>query len=1031
MLAQNGLDPDHDQIYLRFLLRLGGARQTGQTLYESFESLLAELGIQIEINTEENEIQDVTRSLNATVENSQDRQAKSEAGSDSGIRSRRASFHSLADAEDEGSRVARLRSSSRASVAGFRRDQVRKSREPPSTRATTRPSERFGHTQRQSAAQPARGRLTAKEFASNLQHYQRRHASASDTHTLAQHGRTIFKRNARPQSADHPLVQPEANPSSLTYDSQELSQEDRQDREGADRQNCFVGNHEEAYHADHRELFYQPTPNQLLRDVDTFQQFRVRARLRNVIGRWRTMAFNSRESHDRMDQIARSHDLGILLRQSFDLWRGKLQLKIQAAATERYYSLLAQRAHRARDLYLLTKAFTHWHQIACDRIRFALEARRQILRVKYFNAWLELTVVNQQKVRRQGQRKFLSLWNQRCLTTVRHNGKASLTRNRNLIKVAYWKWFWSFCERRAPQWHDGRLRSTIFHHWCLSSQQTSYQGYEITVRRNELTKKRCFLKWLQQARFALSQSKEADKFHQQKIIARSLLVCRKTIRYAPLVRQVSNMADWRIAGSTFAILVNRVRTEKQAQKVDQLRVIRNAWTAWNDRLRWQTLENQIDDRVLVQALYRWVLAERCVLQERLHEQRNMHRCLQKLVDYCRARAATQVAIHKDFQQKRLGRTSKTILTRWRHLTDTCRRDAQIAFEFEAPRIAQEALAAWTARIDYIRKLEKWAVDASYYFRTVRFLKRWRAATVEAKKRKVRDAYIKVRRQNKMKLARSCLQLWRDRTQGVIQIQKQAQSHDQSQLLQFATRLFDNWRTRYTFLVERQDQTVSEFDQRFAHNQLDIWIARHRTQAQLQELARVNAELRISNIAFGWLHKLHLRVIELKGRESNAESLRRWYEKRHFHNLLRQWHGKAAQRRDQPLPPPFFSGRARRLGLRPDAEGQTEAAGRAEEWTAFDEGFDLGDWIPAMEGQASSTPLPGYLSTPSKRAARARGLVRMSTTPAGTPFAARLRSQMSQEPRNVERGELGRSRANFNGSAFGPIPETSPRTPGGP
>ncbi|KAL8692136.1 MAG: hypothetical protein Q9218_002778 [Villophora microphyllina] len=1030
VLAQHGRDPGHDQIYLRFLLRLGGQRQAGETLYESFELLLAELGIQIEINTEENGIQDVTRSLVATVEHSPDLHARPVPGSDSGIRSRRASLQSAADAEVESSRIPGLRSSSRASIGDFQRGSAIRSGDRPSTRATTRPTERFHHQplQRQPLAQPARGRLTAQEFASNLEHYQRRHASASDTHTRAQYDRNTVRHHLRTQSAQRPLVQQQEDHQVASYNSQEILHSDEQTEERDDDRRQFNGYSEQAYHANHRELFYQPTKTQLVRDADTFQHFRLRVLLRNAISRWHAVTLASKEKHGHLATEAENYDHGILLRQSFDIWNGKLRTKMQAAATDQFYLKLELRAQKARDLYLLTKAFIHWQQMTRDRVDYAVDARQRILGIKYLNAWLELTVVNRRIVRLHVQQKFYNLWKQRYSNFLEQKGRAAWVRKRNLLKTAHWKWVWSFCERRAPQWHDGRLRSSVFNHWALSTQRRSYQNFDVTSRKDAAVKKAFLSRWLHQARLILSRSKEAERFHQQKVAMRSLLVCRKTVRYAPLVRQISNMADWRIAGSTFAILVNRVRTEQQANKVNQLRMTRNVWTAWNDRLRWQTLENQIDDRVLIQALYRWVLAERCVLQQRVCEQRILYVCLHKLINEYRAQTAARMAICYDFMRQRQLKMSRFIMRCWYRSLRVHQRNGQVAFQFEAPRVALETMSAWTTRISHLRKLEKKALDFCYYFRTTRMLKQWRAATLEVKRRRVRDAYAQVRRQNKMKLAGICLQTWHGRAQSVHLMEEQANLHDQSQLLQSATSLFDQWRSRHDFLVDRQDQTVVEFDRRFVYNQFDIWLARYRIRAQNEELARVTSQLRISNIAFGWLHKLHLRVIELKGRESKAESLRRWYQKRHSHNLLRQWHEKVAKRRDQPIPPPVFSSRARRLGLRQDTDGQEEVAGRAEEWTAFDEGFDLGDWIPALEAQASSTPLPGYLSTPSKRAARARGLVRMSTTPAGTPFAARLRSQLGKESRSTRRGE--RPDAGFGGSAFGPIPETSPGTPGG-
>ncbi|KAI4276326.1 MAG: hypothetical protein L6R38_005693 [Xanthoria sp. 2 TBL-2021] len=1018
VLAQHGLSPDHDQIYLRFLLRLGGNRLAGGTLYDSFEALLAELGIQIEVNTEQNEIQDVTRSVDATARNSQELQARSEAGSDSGVLSRRASFHASAEEKREVGTITRLRSSSRASISDLRDNQVAEGNIRPSTRASIRPSERTERRQvsRQTAPQPARGRLTAREFASNLQHVQRRHASASATRTSIRRDRNYaLQRHTRARSNQLPQIQPAEGLLASTDDYQDFTRDLEQPGNGHDRPARSPERHVQAYQVDDRELFYRPTEAQLLRDADDFLHFRTRALARSAMRRWQNIVQESKQRRERMSNMALCHDLGILLRQSFDQWRAVLQSRRQAVAADRYFMQLEQRAHKARDLYLLTKALTHWQQITSDRIKQALQARCHVLRVKYFNAWLELTVVNHRKVQLQGERKFYSLWHRRYSDLTKASDWASAARRRNLSRTAYWKWFWAFCERRAPQWKERRLQSTIFNRWSFSVQQILYREFEIGVRRDESIKRAWFFKWLHQARSVLSHATEADKFYRQKITTRSMLAYQRTIKFTPLVRQVSNMADWRIAGSTFALLVNKLRTQQQAKKVNQLRVLKNSWTAWNDRLRWQTLKARIDDRVIVQALYKWVLAERCVLLQRLCEQRSMHLNLRRLVDRYRARVITQRVIFDDFEKKRQTCMSKLIINRWRHSIDSFRQNAHMALEFETPRITQEAMFAWTEKIKHIRKIDEWASDASYYFRTVRFLRRWRVANAEAKRRRYRDAYAHIRRRNKMDLASSCLQIWRGRAQANNQMQEQARAHDQQQLLRYSTSLFDHWRNRQNFLIDRQDQTLLEFDHRFAHNQLDRWIARYRIQTQLRDLASVHAGLRISAIASNWLHKLQLRIIELKGRESNVELFRRRSSKRHLRIFLRRWSEIFANTRDQQR--------------RQDVEGQNQAARRAGEWTDIDEGLDLGDWIPGSNAKTGSTPFAAHLSTPSKRAARAKEVLKMSTTPAGTPATSRMLSQLGRTPRSVRKGDLGRSNAGFNGSAFGPIQE-APKTPEG-
>ncbi|KAL8784258.1 MAG: hypothetical protein Q9213_004080 [Squamulea squamosa] len=1006
VLAQHGLNPDHDQIYLRFLLRLGGNRQAGGTLYDSFEALLAELGIKIEVNTDQNEIQDVTRSVNATARNSPEPRARSEAGSDSGPFSRRASLQPSANERGEADTITRLRSSSRASISEFRANQVTETRLRPSTRASTRPTERIERrsVSRHPAPQAARGRLTAREFASNLQHVQRRHVSASATRTSNRRDRNHPQRHSRVQSNQLPLVQQAEGLSSSNYDFHDFTQvleqhENRHDPQGRSPIR--------AYQADDRELFYRPTETQLLSDADDFQHFRTRALARNAMRRWHNIALESQKQHQQMSNAALDHDLGILLRQSFDHWRAVLQLRRQAIATERFFVQLEQRAHKARDLYLLTKAFTHWQQITSDRINHAVEARRHVLSIKYFNAWLELTVVNHRKVQLHGERKFYNVWTQRRLTLLKMADQASSARHRDLIKTAYWKWFWAFCERRAPQWRERRLQCTVFEHWSFLVHRVLHRQYEVVVQRDESVKKAWFSKWLQQARSVLFNARKADRFHQQTMKTRSIVAYRRTTKLTPLARQVSNMADWRIAGATFALLVNRLRTVKQAEKVNQLRVSRNSWTAWNDRLRWQTLEARIDDRVIVQALYKWVLAERCVLLQRLCEQRSMHLFLRRLVDQYRTRIYTQQATLDDFEEKRRTRMSKLIINHWHQSVQDFDRKAHLALDFEAPRITRVArgvMFAWTERRDHIRELDKWAVDARYYFCAVRFLRRWRAATAEAKRRKYRDAYAHIRRRIKMGLASNCLDIWRERIQDINRMQEDARSNDQRLLLQYGTNLFYYWRYRHDFLMDRQDRTLLEFDQQLALDQLDCWKAKYRTQVLLQESGRVLLGKRLSTIASSWLHELQLRVIELKGRESNVELFRRRSEKRHVRSCLSQWREALARQQDQ------------------------QATMKREERMDPDGGLDPGEWIPGSMARASGTPLAAYLSTPSRRAARAKEFLDTSTTPAGTPsLAAQLRAQSARTPRSVRKSEFGRSNVGFGGSAIGPIQET-PRTP---
>ena len=772
---------------------------------------------------------------------------------------------------------------------------------------------------------------------------------------------------------------------------------------------------------------YSSSRTRLLRDADTFYHFRIRSIARDVVDRWCFAALQAKDQHERMDRLASAHDTEILIRQVFEHWRMRLHAKKQAIAIERYFARLEQKATKARDLILLSKAFTHWVQCARDEALRTSSSREQILGMKYFRAWRSITIENQLKTRHQGLRKFFGIWKRRYVQSLTDDIKAHLVRRESLARNAYWRWFWGFCERRAPEWRARRLKRKYLFNLIAAYSDSRRRDQQITALSNNMARRRIFLQWLGKAQTMLSGQQQAVSFVRQKRTARALQAWRLANRYAPLARQVSNMVDWRVAGLTFATFVTRYRFEKQAETVCRLRVLRNTFTQWNDQLRSQTLAHRIDDRYCLEILYKWVIAERAILLCRLLEERVKQRCLDSLRDECESRQSQRSHSRQIIEDARRKICLRDFLYRWRSQLDSQRQAKQIAFEFHAPKIAQGVLDLWTRSSADLRKLDGWAKDAYYYFVCRKYLKRWQAASVESKKNKRRNAYVQVRRRFKMKLAACFLQRWRFASAQVNNMQQEANLTYQIQLFRAGTKLFDYWRTRSLVSMDQDYQAVQHYNRRLIERHLYTWIERIEDQSKLEELADLNCDMRVKNVAFGWLHKLRLRLIELKGREAKAENLKSWYQKRHYHNILRQWQDKTAKRRDILQNEQVSSARVSGIHPQREGDGLVGATSRAEEFTEF----DIGEWIPALEAQSSTTPLPGYLSTPSKRAARAKALVRVSTTPAGSPFEHRLRSQLGSTPSTARRGVFGRSTAGLRGSTFGAILETldSPNTAG--
>lgn len=939
---------------------------------------MAEFGLQIEIHTGEDGDQQITTNVSAIDGVGFNTSLQSNEIDTSRKTRRRASFHSLYDADDEKVKSQAVHLPSRASSAQdtYRRDSRGSHR---LTRANLRAS--GGITQgdgrpQSSIAQLRRSRLTEQGYTNNLHHSQRRPSEATKTHSR-RHNQVLSEVGVGDQAdQDQP-----------TFSRHQSSNFDGSEPQEGDVSAGFPQQHPASYTLAPQELLYRPSETQLIRDADTFEHYRTKAVTRTIINRWSEVASQAEKDHREMEQFAINHDSKILLQQGFDQWRMRLRERRRFTETERFFNQLENRAGRARDLFLLTKAFTHWAECAREEVSRTSKARHHILRLKYFHAWRDITVVNELKVRRQGLQKFFDIWKHRCIQNLTDEARAVSQQYHSILKTAFWGLFWAFCEKRAPEWRVARLRTKYFRIWLDKHRKIAQQESRVIIYSQD-SRRKVFSQWLQKARTSMCNTQEALSINQQRLKTNSMHKWRLTRQHTPLARQISNMVDWRVAGNTFSIFVARFRTERLSERVNRLRILRSLWKQWNDRLRLQALSQKIDDRFLLEALYKWVIVERARLLQRLTEQRLMQRNLSALSNYFVASRAQRTESLQRFQQSRNVQLLRSMIIQWRNRLEAYREEQRAAVDFYDPRIARESLQVWNCRRVHLQTLEVWADDSDYYFLGNKALKRWQAAMVESKRRKRRDAYALIRRKLKMDLAGKIIGRWQSLTAMLQDQDQQAQIIYQSRLLGIGSSLFDNWRSRSEHAVNQSNQAAEYFQQSIATVQFRTWCNKSRDHQDLHERAQQFSNSLTEKDAFRWLQKLRLQMIERQGRVRNADSLRALHVKRHLHSLIRRWHSELATRRGLPQRRETArSSRARRFGFRLDPDEDLLAARGADEWTQIEaEGFDPSD------GLSPPPPPINYLSTPSKRPTikpRSQELSSndddFSTTPIGTPI----------------------------------------------
>ena len=964
VLERNGLDPNHDQTLFRFLLKLGDQKRQGQSLYQSFESLLQELGIQIEINEDEGSVADITREIEeATADHGVVDRLQAAFGT-SGPLSRRNSYDSLRYE----------RNGVESGPQGFPPPRA-------SIREASRPTERDVEMGRRSASAGNAAVTIRKDWVDGGPNIadgevnQRPESRFTHKQKAKQHLQRHFSRDADTtvtlDGLPHQRFEEAHN--KLSHTGREPSQQ--------------------LYAVAQHELLYQPSETQCLRDADTFQHFHMRTLILAILHNWRRLAHQEAAKHRPREDVAVYHDQVVLLRQALDLWRNQVVLSRREKLTRKFYSELENRASRARNLYLLGKAFTHWVESTADEVLRTDIARQHILRLKYFNAWREITAVNELKVRRHGLTKYLGHWKEHRQLHEEKFIAAAAYSDRKLAKWVHWKWFWTFCEARAPIWRDARTKRAYFAKWIRAAERVKELEWETENNSYKKSISSVLRPWAQKADLRLSQQRSADDFCKNNIKVVIWRCWRRRRQHDLPERRISNMVDWRVAGTTFAVFVARFRLEKQAASICKVRLLRSAWVSWNDWLRCQVLARQIDDRVLLEALYRWVITERAALLRRLQAERLQHVALSKLYERCKGLRTVRERACQQVIQRRMRNLGQEILQSWQARLSDQRRNVSMAIAFQAPRLGEDVFVSLKMTFGHMRKLKTWAKRFDYFVVGRKLLKTWRNAVDESRKQKRQQAYGQVRRRTKMRLGSDMLNRWKGRTGNLQLLNEESTTIDQERLFRAATEIFAHWRARADSMLSlsykaehhRMLQTSLQKSRSWAHRLEDV------RESNTQAAAFYN--LHLATIVSTWLHEMRLKVIENRAQGAKAAALIRYYEKRRAGGLFRHWQIKTMEKLRRPPPQAPLSSRARRSALRtalPIVHLDTGDVGSE----GLEQAFNGSTWIASDDADVTAAPGPSYLSTPSKRAARVKALVAGSTTPAGTPFLSRLRRDLS-------------------------------------
>lgn len=990
ILPRIGINADHDSRYARVLFKIGGLRGQG-SLYDKFEEILSRMGIEIEFDREVDEEQysqldDSQQSLGIA---SADELPPQDENEDPRHHPRRNSESSAWEGGNDLREQFRKRRNSASSVAKVKQTNghpnvLQEARSPPQQLPL-----RTAHLQSQKEDGPEHNVGT---WLSSRPDNSRRGRNRS----ISTHGSIRIRRRS-PSAGQRQPHKSEINPSVPASDDFHAPSEVTAVTSGF---------------GDDTTSDLAIPGRRYLSDLDADGSMEIKASLifqqnlnslaKRHLRNWRDRAVRHREDNNFLESVARGHDKQALLKSALDSWRLLSLQKRQAAETERFFAHIERRAARARDLYLMHVAFTHWSTYANDQVQRTALARRHIIRTRIFNAWRDITAVNELKVRRQVLKKFFSLWKQRYSVTLADVNFAIQKYEGNLVEKIYEQWIQKLWTVKAVAWWAERTKRRTLFRWIVISHR-SWEAHRSAEEEWRLQLIRLSWRiWRTKIEAHVQQAQEAEQYRRKRMRIIPLRKWRHETQIAPARITVQADVSLRLLRQTFVTWLHRTRQERTAVSTDHLKIVREVLTNWKYKSRTSLVRAQIENNTRATSIYKWIVAKRYSERRRKIDAGRLNGWfyvwIQKM-RLARVKMRHQEGLAESFM---LQRTQVRVFRQWYSRADAQRQLQVAAANFRTPRALGMVVARWLEQSQHLRQLDNWARDATFYFLATKAVNRWRASTEASKREKRKAAYAQVRRMAKINLARRVLRTWLDKAKQVIELEYRARELSLNRNIIIGMDIFDRWRARTKELADLESLCrVHVLKKHFA-----VWRDRSNVlRAYSIEAILTYQERRQSRTIKKW----SLLSLQLRAQRNYAADICEKNAKRTFRKMFTYWHQKAGQRRPKKevrIPQPAIS------------SGQLGNTARAETWSDFGDDLHIDVWAKGVDEAAVSTPIPGYLSTPSKRTERVMAVAaKFSTTPKAplsAPFERHLRAQWSGGLLPPLRKDRGKSTLSMGG-----------------
>lgn len=542
------------------------------------------------------------------------------------------------------------------------------------------------------------------------------------------------------------------------------------------------------------------------REAAFYERQSVQVLLRSVLREWRLNARLVETQTYQQEHLALAQDRRALLGPALESWRSVARQRVNerieneaAAEEDAHFDALARRATRARDLYLVTKAFSHWLVCASEKVERTSVARRHMLRFRYFDLWQQVTTASMLAVRRLAQSRSLRIWSHKHSLQLGQEQTLLAAWKAQLQRQLLYRWYCEKLVRDALVRRDVSLSGRMFHEWTSAAQNTRELGdAAAAVTRRQLAL--FFGQWRTRANATQQRTRVGLETRHRQTEALHIDQWRRHLQLVKASRQADHARATLAMRKVFDTWTQKLRSQRP-QLPDSRKMKADVLSSWRLKCRLVRSRRLADQELKERALQQWFYNDLGQWAARMHQRKLLAKAFGRLRVETRSSSSTQIQAQCMAVSFRTERVGHRTLQLW---TQQTRHFAQV--EEEGSRLARwrrshAAIVRWKDAKAHEDEILSWANRFSYFSLVTRVIGKWNAKAREARKRRLNKLLTQMRQRRDRKAKTHCLGAFARKLQAQRELLMLGDNVRSVVEAKTATRCIAAWRAKRQGVVE--------------------------------------------------------------------------------------------------------------------------------------------------------------------------------------------------------------------------------------